>query len=56
VKPKANQHGRRNAKPDSRQLNERQEQLAPWLERKDGNEPSDLEKILATMAAKVSKS
>lgn len=56
VKPRANQHGPRNAKPDSRQLNERQEHLAPGLERRDGNEPSDLEKILATMAAKRSKS
>jgi hypothetical protein len=48
VKPRANQHGPRNAKPDGRQLNERQEGLAPWLKR-NGDEPSDLEKILASM-------
>jgi hypothetical protein len=54
VKPKGNQHGPRNARPDIRQLSEEQERIAPWL-KQDGNEPSDLDKILSVLAAKQHK-
>lgn len=53
-KPKGNRHGPRNAKPDIRQLTEEQQRIAPWL-KKNGSEPSDLDKVIGVLAARQTK-